>query len=116
MTAPFLKERFGWVESDICWWCGISRQTREHLFTECVTWREGIKTLWREVGRAGGKKAGEGRLGKGRKGFGYRIRSGAGPGNTTVRELLSEERYVGVVLDFLRATKVVAVREGVIVR
>ena len=26
-TAPFLKERFGWVELDICWWCGTGRQT-----------------------------------------------------------------------------------------
>ena len=32
MIAPFLKERFGWVESDLCWWCCIGRQSREHLF------------------------------------------------------------------------------------
>ena len=31
MTAPFFKEKFGWIKSDICWWCGSGRQTREHL-------------------------------------------------------------------------------------
>ena len=31
MIAPFLKEKFGWMESDTCWWCGTGRQTREHL-------------------------------------------------------------------------------------
>ena len=67
--------------------------------------------------REGGKKAEEGRAGEGRKGFGYRVKSGAGSGNTTVREFLSEERYVGAVLDFLRATKVGrAVKEEVIAR
>ena len=25
MTAPFIKEKFGWIESDICWWCGSAR-------------------------------------------------------------------------------------------
>ena len=34
MTAPFLKEKFGWVESDGCWWCGGGR---EHLFKEFRT-------------------------------------------------------------------------------
>ena len=26
MIAPFLKEKFGWVESDQCWWCCCGRQ------------------------------------------------------------------------------------------
>ena len=38
MIAPFLQEKFGWVESDLCWWCTKNtRQTREHLFKECST-------------------------------------------------------------------------------
>ena len=44
--APFLRERFGWVDSDTCWWCGSGRQTREHCFKECITWKDEIKTLW----------------------------------------------------------------------
>ena len=62
------------------------------------------------------RKTGGERVGKGRKGLGYRVRGGPGPGNTiTVRELLSDERYIGAVLNFLRATKVGMVKEGVIV-
>lgn len=72
MTAPFLTERFGWVESDVCWRCGIGRQTREHLFKECLAWREEIRTLWKKVGRVGqtGGRAGgtgEGRVCKGER-------------------------------------------------
>ena len=52
MIAPFLKEKFGWIETDICWWCGTGRQTRGHLFGECLTWKEEIKKLWKEVGGA----------------------------------------------------------------
>lgn len=37
MTASFIKKKFGWLESDTCWWCGSTRQTREHHFKECVT-------------------------------------------------------------------------------
>ena len=49
---PFLKDRFGWVDSDLCWWCGSARQTREHLFKECITWKDDIRELWRKVGEA----------------------------------------------------------------
>ena len=98
-----------------CWWCGTGRQTREHLFKECIKWRREIRTLRKEVGQVGGKKEGEERVGKGRKGFGYRVRCGTGPGNTTVEELLSGERNVAAVLDFLRATRVGMVK-GVIAR
>ena len=37
MIAPFIKEKFGWIDSDLCWWCGTARQTREHLFKGCTT-------------------------------------------------------------------------------
>ena len=50
-----------------------ARQTREHLFRECITWLEEIRTLWREVGQigqAGVRRAGGEREDKGRKGFG----------------------------------------------
>lgn len=32
MTAPSLKEKWGWIESDQCWWCDEGRQSREHLW------------------------------------------------------------------------------------
>ena len=25
MIAPFLKEKFGWIDSDTCWWCSSGR-------------------------------------------------------------------------------------------
>ena len=39
------------------------------------------------MGHMGGKKAGGERVGEGRKGFRYRVRSRTGPGNSTVRGL-----------------------------
>lgn len=55
MIAPFLKEKFRWINSDSCW-CDGGRQSREHLFKECKTWKEEIKVLWKEVGEIAGCK------------------------------------------------------------
>ena len=52
MIAPFLKDKFKWIESDVCWWCGLARQSREHLFKECVSWKQEIKKLWKKVDEA----------------------------------------------------------------
>ena len=38
MIAPFPKERWGWIDTDQCWWCNRGRQSRVHLFKECSTW------------------------------------------------------------------------------
>ena len=48
--------------------------------------------------------------------LGYQVRGKAGPGNTAVRELLSDRRYVRTALDFLRKTGVGMVEAGVIAR
>ena len=54
---------------------------------------------------------------KSRKGFGFHVRQArARPSNVTVRELLSDGRYTGAVLDFLEKTKVGEVKAGVICR
>ena len=85
MIAPFIKEKFGWVESDSCWWCGCGRQSREHLFKECRTWKDEIRLLWKEVGEASctGKNSGGGGVYKGRKGFCLGMGKGVSrPGNT----------------------------------
>ena len=50
MTAPFLRDKFKWVDSDQCWWCSSGRQSREHLFKECRAWKNEIRKLWKEVG------------------------------------------------------------------
>ena len=34
MIAPFLKDRWGWTDSDTCWWCNGGRQSRDHLFKD----------------------------------------------------------------------------------
>ena len=61
MTAVFLKERWSWIDSDLCWRYERDRQSRERLF---------------EVGRKNAMEAagsrGTGRNPKrSRKGFGY---------------------------------------------
>ena len=49
-----------------------------------------------------------------KRGFGYHVREArARPSNTTIRELLSNERYTDAVLDFLSKTRVGEVKEGV---
>lgn len=123
MIAPFLKEKFGWIVSDTCWWCVTGRQTREHLFKECPAWKEEIRKLWKEVGEATASPGGVHMQGvyKGKKGFGLKIqgREGEtvrGPGNTSIRVLLADERCIPAVLSFLKNTKCGQVKEGVIVR
>lgn len=109
MTAPFLKERFGWVDPDTCWWC---RQTREHLFKEChLAGRD------QDAVEGSGPSRRQGYRGKTSRKRKERLwLPGPRPGNITVRELLSEERHVGVVLDLLRATKMGTVKKRAIVR
>ena len=55
MTATFLKGRWGWVDSDECWWRKRGRWTREHPFKECAAWTKEIRTLRKEVGDVSGK-------------------------------------------------------------
>ena len=115
MIAPFLKDRWGWTETDSCWWCNGGRQSRDHLFKECGRWAKEIKDLWKEVGRASGRRQERGGPFKSRKGFCFHVRMArARPSNTTVRELLSDDRYTEAVLEFLGKTKVGIVKEGVI--
>ena len=125
LIAPFLKERFGWVESSQCWWCSSGVQTREHLFKECRAWKDEIKMLWKEVGDISDadkteEERGSGSLGKRlrrKKGFGFfthehRVR----PGNCRVGRLMSDPRFTSAVLSFLRNTQVGLIKKGVIVR
>lgn len=118
MIAPFLKEKFGWIDNDVCWWCGTARQTREHLFKECVAWKQEIRELWDKVGEASMDNNASGNrvvMFKGRKGFGFGVRTGkAGPGNTPVRELLADGRFSSAVLDFLKHTSVGKLKAGVL--
>ena len=99
MIAPFLKDKWGWIEEDTCWFCRRGRQTRGHQFKEWMRWKEEIREMWRKVGAESGK--GEG--GKAR----------ARPDNTRVAELLGNERYTRAVLDFLEETEVGCVGGGV---
>ena len=117
LTAPFLKDRWGWTDSDACWWCNGGRQSRDHLFKECKTWEREIRDLWNAVGRISGRRAGGDGPFRSRKGFGFHVRQArARPSNTTVRELLSDSRYMESVLSFLEQTRVGEVKEGVICR
>ena len=120
MIAPFLKEKFGWVESDQCWWCDSGRQSREHLFKECWTWKEQIRELWKKVGeisRETVKKTGRDRPRRGGKGFGLGATAGkVGPGNCSMGKLFGESRFTEAVLEFLEKTDVGKVKMGVIIR
>ena len=99
MIDPFLKERWGWTESDVCLWCSDGRQSREHLFKECRAWTTEIKELWTAVGKASGRRERSDESFKSRKDFGYRVRQAvARLSNTSVRDLLSNDRYTEAVL------------------
>ena len=118
MIAPFLKEKWGWTDTDSCWWCEKGRQSRDHLFKDCRAWEREIRELWNTVGKISGKRE----LGKGmdgpfrsRKGFGFHVRQArARPSNTTVRELLSNSMYTEAVLVFLEKTRVGEIKDNVI--
>ena len=115
MIAPFLKERWGWTDTDICW-CNSGRQSREHLFKECKTRTREIIELWTAVGKASGRRKQTDDLLKSRNGFGYGVRQAqARPSNTSVRDLLSNEQYTVAVLRFLGDTRVGEVKEELFV-
>ena len=125
MIAPFLKEKFGWVESSQCWWCSSGVQTREHLFKECRAWKNEIRTLWKEVGDISDadrtnderESGGSGRRVKRNKGFGFFTREHrVRPGNCRVGKLMSDIRFTSTVLAFLRNTQVGLIKRGVVVR
>ena len=111
MTAPFLKDRWGWMDSDRCLWCEKGRQSRELLFKECAAWTGETRKLWTEVGKA--RETTDDPF-QSRKGLGYRIRQArARPSNTSIRDLLSDGRYTEAVLEFLETTKVGEVKAGI---
>ena len=118
MIAPFLRDRWGWTDTDRCWWCERGRQSRDHLFKECRTWEREIKELWGKVGKISGKRESKEEIDrpfKSRKGFDFHVRQArASPSNTSVRELLSNNRYTEAVLEFLGKTRVGEVKDGVI--
>ena len=123
IIAPFLKDKFDWVNSDQCWWCSCSRESREHLFKECRAWKKEIRELWKKIGeisntsqeaedkslKIGGKKR--------RKGFGFRSHEyKVRPGNCTVGKLMGNPRFAEAVLSFLESTQVGLIKKGVIIR
>ena len=116
MIAPFLRDKFRWIESDSCWWCSGGRQSREHLFKECRVWKDEIRTLWKEVGEISGTRENKmsGNVYKGRKCFCFGMRrSMVHPGNCSIKKLMSEDRSTEAVLKFLESTGVGKVKEGV---
>ena len=79
------------------------RQTRGHLFRECVAWKKEIRELWKRVGEVSDKGRRSGLLKIMRR-----------PGNTPIKSLLPEERFIGPVLDLLKSTGVGMIKEGVV--
>ena len=118
MMAPFLKKKFGWVDSDSCWWCSGGRQSREHLFKECKTWKEEISRLWKEAGDISGgcKRKVLGNIYKGRKCFCFGMeRKHVRPGNCSVGRPLSDSRFTEVELRFLESAGVGKIKEGAVI-
>ena len=120
MIAPYLKERWGWIDTDRCWWCDREDRVGSTCSRSVVHGRTRSESYGKRLGTYLGK-------GKGRKGqtspsrvgrvFGIHVRQArARPSNITVRELLSNSRYTEAVLDFLGKTRVGEVKEGVICR
>jgi hypothetical protein len=56
VIAPYLKCKIKTADSDECRWCEVlgKRQSWEHLFKECLQWKEEVKELWRKVRRVTG--------------------------------------------------------------
>ena len=61
-----------------------------------------VRKLWTAVGDASGGR-GSGDPPRSRRGFGYRVRQARPrPSNTSIRDLLSNDRYTEAVLDYWR--------------
>ena len=111
--SPFLEGEVGMDDSDVCWWCDRGRQRRENLFKECTAWTKEIRVLWKAVGEASGKRDGSRDPFKSRRGIGLRVRQArARPSNTSVRDLMSDDRFMEAVLAFIGSTRVGEMKEG----
>ena len=76
-------------------------------------WKTEIRELWMAAGSIEGRRELlEGAaIYKSRKGFGYAVRcSTVRPSNLSIRDLLSNNRLIGAVVDSLKGTKVGVVR------
>lgn len=110
MTAPLLKKKRRWVDSDGCWWRNQARQSREHLFQDCKEWKKEIYTLREGIGNISGDREGK----RSGKDFGYDIRkSWARPSNAMIR-CWGTKWFTDAVLAFLRDAKVGRVKEGIL--
>ena len=94
---------------------------RENAFSRSAPLgREEIKKLWRGVAEASGSKCEmRGRSCNGKRGsylgwIGERERAIRRPGNTPIRELMSDRSFTEALLIFLRSTKVGRIKEGVV--
>ena len=119
--APFLRYKFGWVESDQCWWCDGGRQSRDHLFKECRTWKDQIRKLWKKVGEASGEstRRNKDKHKSKKRGWGFGLWDSGGmvrPGNCSMNRLFGDPRFTTAVLDFLEETDVGKIKRGVLIR
>ena len=48
MIAPLLVEKFGWVDSDLCWWCGSARRAGGRLFGGALRGSRRLESCGRE--------------------------------------------------------------------
>ena len=83
-------------------------QSREHLFKERTAWTAEIRKLWTAVDEASGVRDRDkkGSPFKSKKGFGHRVKQArARPSNTSIRDLLSDDRYTEAVLELLGETR-----------
>ena len=96
----------------------MSGQSRGHLFKGSVTWKQEIRLLWKRVAEASVDRNEEEkamrRRYRGRKGFLLGTVGFASLGNTSVKKLLADSRFVGAVLDFPRITDVGRLKSDVL--
>ena len=120
--VSFLRDKFGWVESDQCWWCEGGRQSREHLFKECRTWKDQIRKLWRNIGEVSGEavlKTDRSRCKARGRGKGFGLWGSGGkvrPSNCSMSRLFGDARFTEAILEFLEETEVGKIKKGVVVR
>jgi len=83
LTATHMK-KIKKQEDDQCWWCFRSKQTREHLFKHCSTWRSQQNAMWALVAKETKRRKRRWKM----------------------AELFADERCSGPILEFLRTTDV----------
>ena len=98
--------------------CEGGRQSREHLFKECRTWKDQIRKLWKKIGELSGEAVLKTDISKGKargRGKGFGLWGSGGkirPRNCSIGRLFGDARSTEPILEFLEETDVGKIKKG----